>query len=702
LNEGQHQMQFKTVRRTSGPILEKLESRHLLCGVHSGEVNSPDLASPAPASADYLARFNFGPEVTQSVPGYTLDTGAAYGASPAGMAHGWTPGAINGGKVRSSTRSADDRYDSFLKTELGSTWELSVPDGFYTVRLVAGDARSSSRALVFTAEGVSAIDGETSRQQRWLESTLTVPVTDGKLTIRSERPGVINFVDVAVAGSAILSASDALSEEAPPGARTLSASENTQQSTALVIEPARKVNFQPANVATVGGYLVDSGQTYGPRSGATYGWSLSHASAVVDRNANSNQLLDTNVGFINSARWEMAVANGQYNVTVGVGDSARSSNNNVWIEGRQLFNYLPLGSNQFRRATITVTVSDGRLTLGAGSATTGTTRLNYVEVVATGLTPPSPPSVTAFPTSVAWTAATANPVARAEAVGALVGNKLYVMGGLTGTVAGTQKVYAATTRCDYYDYTTNKWTRTADMPEAFSHASGVVVGDRIWFVGGYVGNQPGPATAKVWIFDTGDNRWSRGPDLPVARGAGGAALIGSSIYYVGGMDRDRSVDRGNLWALDLNQPFKGWVAKAPMPTPRNHLAVIATGGKLYAVSGQRDEMEDQVPMRHLEVYNPATNIWSRKADIPAARSHTTSSIFVYRGRLVVLGGEQGYGITKRELFAYDTVTNSWSLMGMLPSSRSTMVSGLLPDGRIVTATGNNPAVTATTWIGRPA
>jgi hypothetical protein len=38
-------------------------------------------------------------------------------------------------------------------------------------------------------------------------------------------------------------------------------------------------------------------------------------------------------------------------------------------------------------------------------------------------------------------------------------------------------------------------------------------------------------------------------------------------------------------------------------------------------------------------------------------------------------------------------------MSPLPFGRSTSVAGVLPDGRLISATGNSPVESTTTWIG---
>ncbi|MDB5295917.1 MAG: Kelch repeat-containing protein [Phycisphaerales bacterium] len=316
--------------------------------------------------------------------------------------------------------------------------------------------------------------------------------------------------------------------------------------------------------------------------------------------------------------------------------------------------------------------------------------------------PVSPPPPTSFPTSVSWSTMTPSPVARAEAVGTLVNGKLYVLGGLNGNVEpGTKNHYIAQARGDVFDSKTNKWTRVADMPDPFTHSTGVAVGTTIWFVGNYDGNHPGPGSSKVWKYDTVKNTWSRGPDLPAQRGAGGTALVGSTLYFVGGMDKSRTINEANMWSLDLSMPSPAWQAKPSMPTARNHLSVVALNGKVYAISGQRGQEEAQVALKAVEVYDPATNKWTKLKDMPGARTHATEGVFVYAGRIVIVGGEIGFNKPQRELWAYNPSSDSWSVMGYLPSARSTTVAAALPDGRVIVSTGNSPYSTTSTWIGTP-
>ena len=84
--------------------------------------------------------------------------------------------------------------------------------------------------------------------------------------------------------------------------------------------------------------------------------------------------------------WEMAVPNGTYQVTVGVGDPLGASdpqfNNSVHVvnvEGQRAVDaFVPSAGAPCTRATVQVTVTDGRLTLDALSGTN--TKLAYAEI----------------------------------------------------------------------------------------------------------------------------------------------------------------------------------------------------------------------------------------------------------------------------------------------------------------------------------
>jgi glucose/arabinose dehydrogenase len=135
-----------------------------------------------------------------------------------------------------------------------------------------------------------------------------------------------------------------------------------------------KINFQPLTAPIPTGYLPDGGQVYGNRNGLTYGWSADKTGSVFDRNSSlsPDQRYDTfcrmQQGGNNSARWEIAVPNGNYDVSIVAGDTADTkSSYAIDAEGVQVVKGQPTSANRWVSGRRTVSVADGRLTITSGS-----------------------------------------------------------------------------------------------------------------------------------------------------------------------------------------------------------------------------------------------------------------------------------------------------------------------------------------------
>jgi glucose/arabinose dehydrogenase len=153
------------------------------------------------------------------------------------------------------------------------------------------------------------------------------------------------------------------------------------------------INFQLDEATPVTRYLVDSGQVFGDRGGGlSYGWSFDHTGQSRDRSINPDQRLDTLIHFLPGELWEFALPEGTYEVTASIGDAANPSTYILNVEGVNYWNSVPLAPNVFLSKTMTVAVSDGRLTLDQGAAPDRFTRINYVHIVGVPSAPNNPPA----------------------------------------------------------------------------------------------------------------------------------------------------------------------------------------------------------------------------------------------------------------------------------------------------------------------
>jgi N-acetylneuraminic acid mutarotase len=185
------------------------------------------------------------------------------------------------------------------------------------------------------------------------------------------------------------------------------------------------------------------------------------------------------------------------------------------------------------------------------------------------------------------------------------------------------------------------------------------------------------------------------------RGAGGAGIVGRELHYFGGRDFDRDTDEVDHWMLDLDHPENGWVSRAPLPAPRNHLGTAVLNGKIYAVGGQYLEEDSGINSDAVDVYDPLTDAWTSAANLPLPISHTHASTVVMNGKIVSLGGEYEHNQIASEVLVYDPTVDMWSLLGYLPAPRRAMVAGAAGNQLIATGGFNGTTQQTTTWVCTP-
>jgi mono/diheme cytochrome c family protein len=158
---------------------------------------------------------------------------------------------------------------------------------------------------------------------------------------------------------------------------------------------AVRINFQPTASPVPAGYLPDDGSIYGNRgNGFTYGWNVRNTSFTRDRNStrSPDQRYDTlnHMQKSGGARsWEIAVPNGTYNVFVVSGDADHfDSVFRVNVEGILTVSGTPTTSTRWLSGTRTVTVSDGRLTVGNGSGASNN-KICFIDITAVSAAPQS-------------------------------------------------------------------------------------------------------------------------------------------------------------------------------------------------------------------------------------------------------------------------------------------------------------------------
>ncbi len=155
-------------------LVESLEARELFA--FSASVNFQPGASPVPTS-------------------YLKDSGAAYADRGNGFTYGWN--ANNSANTRDRNVLADQRFDTLIQMQQKNayTWEMAVPNGTYQVYTVAGDPSYWDSVYKINVEGQQAVNGTPTSANRFMSGMVTVPVTDGRLTISNATGSSNNKID---------------------------------------------------------------------------------------------------------------------------------------------------------------------------------------------------------------------------------------------------------------------------------------------------------------------------------------------------------------------------------------------------------------------------------------------------------------------------------------------------------------------------
>ncbi len=319
-----------------------------------------------------------------------------------------------------------------------------------------------------------------------------------------------------------------------------------------------------------------------------------------------------------------------------------------------------------------------------------------VTLMVTAIATLGTPSIVAG--ELAWRELPEMPVGKWEAATALIEGKLYLFGGYARGVRSSRSVH-------YFDPGDGSWTRIQDMPSAVSHLNAVVDGRAVWFAGGFKDGYKGHAIAEVWNYDIDKDRFTAAPLLPEPRAGGGLARVGRRLHYLGGLKADRDTDAGEHWVLDIDSWSAGsarWQNAAHLPDPRNQFSTVAVGTKIYAIGGQYHHDSMQLDQSRVDIYDTATDSWSRGPALPKGHSHAEAGTFVHRGRIYMVGGHTTPEDGRKSIYPDILVLRpggDWELLGKLPMPLSSPAAAIVGDKLYVSGgSRNGSSVEAAMWV----
>jgi hypothetical protein len=279
-----------------------------------------------------------------------------------------------------------------------------------------------------------------------------------------------------------------------------------------------------------------------------------------------------------------------------------------------------------------------------------------------------------FPGTLTWELRADVPGGVSGAAGGVIDGTLFVSHGFRG---------AASNALTLYDPTLDEWFDGTAAPSSRYAVAGAVLGGKLYTLGGV----PGPS-AEVAVFDPAAtvNPWSTAASLSLARAGIAAATVDDRIYAAGGR-RGANPGQSNIYdrAEAYDPSTDAWSILAPLPQPVSDAAAVGWGGKLYVIAGARSAART---VNTLQIYDPTLDEWSFGAPIPGARAGAHAGVLC--DRIVVFGGldfELG-GMPFTQI--YDPADDTWENGPDMLVPASLMAQGATQTGDTMFAVGMHP------------
>lgn len=185
--------------------------------------------------------------------------------------------------------------------------------------------------------------------------------------------------------------------------------------------------------------------------------------------------------------------------------------------------------------------------------------------------------------------------------------------------------------CYVLDPTTNEWSNLTTLPAGTERGAALTVAkdDVIWVVGGVISLVPGPlnphhTVANVSAFNLTSGTWLDLPaaaaNLPEARDHATGGLVGSRIWLAGGRINGQINMRGTVYSLDLTDLEAGWTTHPnDMPTPRGGAIFAMVDGLLWTFGGEKNVTSESGIFDQVEVLNTTSEEWTSLSPMKVAR-----------------------------------------------------------------------------------
>ena len=278
-----------------------------------------------------------------------------------------------------------------------------------------------------------------------------------------------------------------------------------------------------------------------------------------------------------------------------------------------------------------------------------------------------------------WEHYTTLPVGMQHAQGVIVGNKVYVGGGMTTDTKGDTNIYV-------FDHTIERPTVTSiPTPGPTRWSTLASFHSQLVLAGGTIDSVK--ATNELWALRDDGCTWEQPfPPMPQACWGATAVSSGDHLLVAGGVGSDHP-----LTPLDTVQIYnaksKWWVPSKPIPKCCYFMKSTLLDGDWYLAGGRWQYSK----IFHASLESLIEISDTRKKEIwrslPELLRRRCFSISVCHGQLMAVGGVTNAGPT-REIQVYSSKKQSWIEVEYMPRHSDSTCTIVLPTEEMLLIGGN--------------
>jgi len=184
------------------------------------------------------------------------------------------------------------------------------------------------------------------------------------------------------------------------------------------------------------------------------------------------------------------------------------------------------------------------------------------------------------------------------------------------------------------------WDTAGMFPAPFAGSAVSAIGNKVYCTGGLTKvSGEDVVSDKIYEFDVTTGQCVFKNYMRTSRAFHQVAVLNGKLFIIGGLGGSTSqydcVPQTSVEVYDPATNLIGPDTVGSLLTPRYYFGAAEANGKLYVIGGCPSANSD-TSVSSIEEFDPATNVWTYKTDLPGPRSNFAA--VAWQGRIYVLGG----------------------------------------------------------------